>query len=416
MTETEAFPETSGVEPQALHEQSHQEPRSNGNLSTSSSDSRRRGISSISRKFLASNPPYGVWQATGEAAAYAPAVPEVEPRSGSFSYAVSRPRHSTVDGRPLKEVLPTMPQVSEVITHIKNTGPDETGTYPNGYRFPPKKNWQESTRIGLKAFWKFFLTPFGFLVTLYSLNVVAWGAMIFFLLLNAAPGMCEPDCDADNSPRRIWIEIDAQVLNALFCVTGFGLIPWRFRDFFWLLRWRIFRSKRSLRTLAGIHRNWFRLKGYQTVEEHVGPPTVYSKKNPRTPDSPPSSTEEEVSDLERNEALPLPPSSIPAPPLTGIRASPTKLWKLDFVVWMYVINTGFQVVLAFSMWYWSRFDRPIWIQAVSITVACLVAAAAGLLSFFEGKRVKKIEGVPWENKGDSDMEKLHLSTPRAIQQ
>ncbi|KFY94778.1 hypothetical protein V498_03727 [Pseudogymnoascus sp. VKM F-4517 (FW-2822)] len=35
--------------------------------------------------------------------------------------------------------------------------------------------------------------------------------------------MCHPTCDDINSPRRVWIEIDSQILNALFCVTGFGL-------------------------------------------------------------------------------------------------------------------------------------------------------------------------------------------------
>lgn len=59
---------------------------------------------------------------------------------------------------------------------------------PNGYHFPPKYSIGQSTRERLLAFWKYFKTPIGFCVTIYGLNVVAWGGMIFLLLCNA--GRC----------------------------------------------------------------------------------------------------------------------------------------------------------------------------------------------------------------------------------
>lgn len=74
--------------------------------------------------------------------------------------------------------------------------------------------WSRSPAIGLKAFWRWFLTPLGFLVTIYALNVVAWGGMLFLLLCNAAPAMCWAhdqergwilDCDHLYSTRRIWM-------------------------------------------------------------------------------------------------------------------------------------------------------------------------------------------------------------------
>lgn len=83
------------------------------------------------------------------------------------------------------------------------------------YAQQPKVPWTRSTIIGLKAFWKWFLTPFGFLVTIYALNVVAWGGMLFLLLCNAAPEMCWVldeqdgwirDCDNLYSSRRKWLE------------------------------------------------------------------------------------------------------------------------------------------------------------------------------------------------------------------
>lgn len=100
-----------------------------------------------------------------------------------------------------------------------------TEPFDNGYQFPPKHTWSEATAIGLKAFWKFTWTPLGFFVVLYGLLVVAFGGMLFLLLCNAAPAMCNPDCNDINSPRRIWVEYDSQIVNALFCVTGFGKFP-----------------------------------------------------------------------------------------------------------------------------------------------------------------------------------------------
>ena len=278
----------------------------------------------------------------------------------------------------------------------RTIGPDDTGTYPNGYRFPPKHTWQKSTAIGLRAFWKFACTPFGFIITIYGLNVVAWGAMIFFLLLNAAPAMCHPSCNADYSGRKIWIEVDAQVLNALFCVTGFGLAPWRFRDFYYLMRWRVGKDYDAHRRLAGIYRGWFRLAGSEKLPENMDPPLVYTKKNPRTEDSPPPYTEGEIKDLEANPAIPLPATSMPPAPLTGIRSPPTKLWVLDFVIWMYLINTLLQCILSGAMWGWNRFHRPSWLVGLAISLGCVVAMAAGLAAFFVGKKVKAIEGIPVE--------------------
>lgn len=68
----------------------------------------------------------------------------------------------------------------------KSTGePVAAAPFPNGYHFPPKHTFGESTKLGLVAFWNYILTPVGFAVTIYGLNVVAWGGMLFLLLCNA---------------------------------------------------------------------------------------------------------------------------------------------------------------------------------------------------------------------------------------
>jgi hypothetical protein len=288
-------------------------------------------------------------------------------------------------------------------------GPDETGTYPNGYRFPPKPTWQQSTLIGLKAFGRYTMTPFGFLVTLYCLNIVAWGAMIFFLLLNAAPAMCNPSCTDPNSARQLWIERNAQTLNGLFCVTGFGLIPWRFRDFYYLVKWRVFRSHDALRTLAGVHNYWFRLPGSDQLPENLGPPPRYSrskKKTERHNEIACHYTEEQLQELQANPAVPLPPTSMPRAPLTGVRATPTKTWLMDFLVWMYMFNTILQGGLAGLMWGMNRHVRPVWGVAFTITLGCVTGAVAGWTTYKQGRRVKKTEGFPVEEPEEDSQEQL----------
>jgi Protein of unknown function (DUF2985) len=201
----------------------------------------------------------------------------------------------------------------------------------------PKVSWTTKTKRGLMKAIRWVFTLKGFLITVYMLNVVAWGGMLFLLLVEAAPAMCHPSCGALYSPRRIWIEITSQILNALFCLPAFGLIPWRFRDLYWLLVWRWGirgNEMKSMgeRRLAGIHNDWFRLRGSENVTQ--------------------------VNHLdEDNPAVPFPIDKTPAPPTTGVRAPPTKTWKMDFVVWAFVWNTFFQTVLSAFMWHYTRFVR-----------------------------------------------------------
>ncbi|KAK2767426.1 hypothetical protein FQN54_003582 [Arachnomyces sp. PD_36] len=441
---------------------------------TPSTSTTSRLRSASLKKFLESNPPNGMCHATGEIASRVPTLNEIRTggfstegwteegqmeRRGSTVWEVQRRRVERVGswnlraragtvgtmgnatlppvtdtegggegGREKEKEGEEVPASSSGKTEADVPGspisvetaaeagpativPDETGMYPNGYRFPRKHTWKESTIIGLKAFGRFTLTPFGFIVTIYGLNVVAWGAMIFFVLLNAAPAMCHPTCDADESPRQKWIEIDAQILNALFCVTGFGLIPWRFRDLYFLLRWRWFKSHDDLRKLAGVHRAWFRLPDSDKLPDFIGPPPVYEEGVIPGKNAPPPYSATELEQMESNPALPIPLSSIPAAPLTGARAKPTKLWYLDLVVWMYVWNTIFQIALSGCMWGMDRFTRPAWTTGVFISVGCVVAIVAGLVVFFQGRAVKSVEGIPVDEEvdggdgGEGDVEK-----------
>ena len=169
--------------------------------------------------------------------------------------------------------------------------------------------------------------------------MVAWGGMLFLLLCNAAPAMCRPTCDDINSPRRVWIEIDSQILNALFCVTGFGLVPWRFRDLFYLLQWRCCGQSHAYLRLQEIHRNWYR----------------------------------------------------PADATPAATTPPTGSWKLDYVIWMYAWNTFFQCCLSGFMWGMDRRRRPAWSTGLFVALACLVAGLAAGQVWWEARKVQAIE-------------------------
>jgi hypothetical protein len=137
----------------------------------------------------------------------------------------------------------------------------------------------------------------------------------------------------------------------------------------------------GIRRLAGIHRNWFRLHG----SDQLGPHTHIPKHI--------KGDKEDAAD-NGNPALPVPVWWTPADPLTGVRAPPTSYWKMDFVIWCNVWNTFLQACLCGFMWGMNRYNRPSWATGLFIGLACVVAGVAGILMFKEGKKVKRVEGVP----------------------
>ncbi|KAH8425281.1 DUF2985 domain-containing protein [Aspergillus melleus] len=279
---------------------------------------------------------------------------------------------------------PSLNPLSPRVSNVSSADSNRMLTVEGAQKQPPLPGTIKCT-VALKRFSRWAITPTGFLITVYMLNVVAWGGMLFLLMCNAAPAMCHPTCDDINSPRRIWIEIDSQILNGLFCVTGFGLAPFRLRDLYWWCFWRFGRTQSrrndALARLAAAHANWFRL--------------------PRA-------------DLERGETeavlTPIPPSKAPKPPLTGVYAPATASWKMTFVVHNMIWNTILQGCLAGCMWGMNRHVRPPWTTGLFIGLACVVAMAAGGMIMWEGNRVDKIEGKPISAEEVAARRKLGLLT------
>lgn len=283
------------------------------------------------------------------------------------------------------------------VDRTKNQIPPEliylTEPFENGYHFPPKYPFGETCKHAWSISWRWVLTIKGFLITIYGLNVVAWGGMLFLLLCNASPAMCIPDCDDKHtSPRQIWLEIASQILNALFCVTGFGLAPWRFRDLYYLMKYRISNDFDGLRHLAGIHKGWFRLPESPTLPLDVGGPDKIPEGTPPA-------------------AIPLPEKKTPKPPASGMRAPPTPIWKLDAVIWLMVWNTFFQIALATCMWAMDRFNRPPAVTGILVGFGCVVAIVGGQIMGSEGSSVKSVEGISLT---DEDKARLQSDEARGI--
>lgn len=431
------------------------------------SSSRKTRSASLLQSVLESNPPLGAWQAITEDTMKSPTLPEI--RNGSYSaegwshegqlekrhqnphdihkkrltrtnsdrhnakstrrentisQAVTVPEEAAYESKESEEEWHAKKALtSESLTialtrsssPVQPIKPNEEGQYPNGYRFPKKHTWKQSCTIYARAFWKFFLTVKGFLITIYALNVVAWGAMIFFLLIpGATPAMCKswPNCeDKQHSARQIWIENCSQILTALFSVTAYGLLPWRLRDFYYMLRYQIWNDYHALRRLAGFYRGWYRLPGSEALPESLGPPPEPKNLRARKlfsmrmwssdSDSDVEKADvinDEIAALEANPAVPLPPWSMPPAPLTGIRARPTKFKALAIMIWMYIWNTLFQVGLCVVMWRFNRFQRNTGyftaLTALFIVCGCFTGIGAGIVVGREGKVIKETEGIP----------------------
>ncbi|CAJ0555487.1 Ff.00g055520.m01.CDS01 [Fusarium sp. VM40] len=222
------------------------------------------------------------------------------------------------------------------------------------------------------------MTIFKALVIVYCLNIVAWGGMIFLLMCNAAPAMCHPTCDDINSPRRKWIEIDSQILNALFCIPAFWLAPRRCIEAWKALQYMTGQMT-GLRQLAATYREWFRLPGSEALPAHVGPIQVEAWLQQ-------ASFSEDI--------VPYPTRSVPEPPPSGRRATPTRVWKLQAVVALNLLNTMFQVILSLFMWLYNRHNRPGWSVGLFLCLAFVSSIAAGVVQFLERKKVQRVEGRP----------------------
>ena len=154
---------------------------------------RARGMS---LSLLNATPQLGMWQATATAIAQAPNLTELrEPESGGPNIEFNAHGHAirtakTDDdgeltllktgtkslGSPVEK--PATPDADgeegqkKHRHHHHHHGIHRRRTLQEKHASPEKESWGPTIKHGLKAFWVFFLTPSGFLITIYGLNVV----------------------------------------------------------------------------------------------------------------------------------------------------------------------------------------------------------------------------------------------------
>lgn len=130
-------------------------------------------------------PQLGVWQAAGTAIAQAPNLTELrEPESGGSNITFDAHGHSTRMAKPddsgelvlvktkTNLELASLDTDKKTAFAAKHPHRAHLRSLREKHQSDVKEKWGPTLLNGLKAFWKFFLTPSGFLVTIYALNIV----------------------------------------------------------------------------------------------------------------------------------------------------------------------------------------------------------------------------------------------------
>jgi hypothetical protein len=159
-------------------------------------DKQEKGILGRARgasiSLLNATPQLGMWQATGTAIAQAPNLTELrDPESGGANIEFNEHGHSIRVAQPddageltlVKSRTKTLSSPIEEIIAPEDTdvhgkkkhrhhGLHRRRTLKEKHTSSHKESWGPTIKNGLKAFWVFFLTPSGFLITIYGLNIV----------------------------------------------------------------------------------------------------------------------------------------------------------------------------------------------------------------------------------------------------
>lgn len=123
---------------------------------------------------LEKDPLPSMWVASGTAIAHAPNVTELrEAETGG-------PNIEFNAGRSVRTAtFQSLREKGRANTQLQDVPELEQQATPHGHHHhhhpQPKVPWHVAVKHGFVAFWKFFSHPTGFFITIYGLNVVAWG-------------------------------------------------------------------------------------------------------------------------------------------------------------------------------------------------------------------------------------------------
>lgn len=135
-------------------------------------------VRSASTTFLKLNPQLGMWQATGTVIAQAPNLTELrvpEPAGGIEFNSQGHSARTAIreaDGDLVPATLKAYQSLDLSSPPETQDQPRRRSTFAELYKSEPKEKIGPTILNGLKAFWKFFITPVGFCIIIYFLNIV----------------------------------------------------------------------------------------------------------------------------------------------------------------------------------------------------------------------------------------------------
>ncbi|CAE6540752.1 unnamed protein product [Rhizoctonia solani] len=237
-------------------------------------------------------------------------------------------------------------------------------------------------RRALNGFWEFITTPMGFVSFVYGFLCAFWGAAIVIFLAKII--------NLHNKDRQdFWVEISSQIENALFTVTGVGLIPWRVIDTYRIAKiWHYRQVTRRLRRQAQLPAL---IDGNDLPDPTYNPNYVHVL------------SERQQKDLYYQQQKFMASQTWYRPHETEThKAFPI---KTALFICLYIdFNSVFQCMLCGCMWGLNRFQRPAWTTGTLIPASFLCGIAAGVLIWRGGNQTKKVKEVEQRLREALDME------------
>ncbi|KAL5637135.1 hypothetical protein ACGC1H_000949 [Rhizoctonia solani] len=237
-------------------------------------------------------------------------------------------------------------------------------------------------RRALNGFWEYITTPMGFISFVYGFLCAFWGAAIVIFLAKII--------NLHNKDRQdFWVEISSQIENALFTVTGVGLIPWRVIDTYriakiWHYRQVTRRLRRQAKLPALIDGNDLPDPTYNPNYVHVLSERQQKDLHYQQQKFMASQTWYRPHETETHKAFPI---------------------KTALFICLYIdFNSVFQCMLCGCMWGLNRFQRPAWTTGTLIPASFLCGIAAGVLIWRGGNQTKKVKEVEQRLREALDME------------
>ncbi|KAF8076500.1 hypothetical protein FPV67DRAFT_1664763 [Lyophyllum atratum] len=226
-------------------------------------------------------------------------------------------------------------------------------------------------RRTMKGVWSFLKTPMGIFAGIYGFLVVFWGAAIV-LFVGKLINLHNPNT------QGFWVEVSSQVENALFTVTGIGLIPYRVLDtyrIYWI--WHYKRKTRKIRAKASLP---------QLFDEDDLPDPKYD------PNYVHVLTEKEEKFLHRQQRKFRYSQTWYRPHGTETH----RAFPINLALLICLLNDGnsiFQIMLCGTMWGLDRFQRPAWSTGILIPCSFSCGIAAAVFIWRGGRKTRRVAEV-----------------------